>query len=360
MHSRAPVSILVVDDDAYVLESTSMLLSQAGYAVTTSTNALDALAVLNGNGIEVTLTDIKMPGMSGIDLLERIHAENHEMPVILMTAYAELNMAVEAVKKGAFDFMIKPFKPDYLSHTIAKAVKYAGLIRMEKEYKRTLEDTVRKRTQELSDALAKLTNMNKELITRLTAVAEYRDTDTGAHIARIGLYANRLAEALGLTRDVVDLISFASPMHDIGKIGIPDSILLKPAVLSLKEFEVMKSHSAIGEQMLRGSSYAGIKVAASIALTHHERWDGTGYPRGLKGTDIPIEGRIVNIVDQYDALRSRRPYKRSFTHDEAFAVITAGDDRTSPSHFDPAVVQAFVGVAADFNAIFEAHQDAPR
>ncbi|HWI41374.1 MAG TPA: HD domain-containing phosphohydrolase [Verrucomicrobiae bacterium] len=348
--------VMLVDDDPYMLESASLLLEEYGLTVRGYSDARKALASFAASPADVILTDICMPGMDGMALLEAIRAVDEETPVLLMTSYADLQTAVTAVKKGAFDFIIKPYQPLYLFHAVERGIKFKGLRQIEKNYRRELEDTVALRTSELASALTMVKSMSSEIVERLSSAAEFRDEETGRHNARIGMYARRLAQALGMDEAFTEMISVAAKMHDIGKIGIPDSILLKPGRLTVEEFEVIKSHTHIGEKILRGSSHHMLQLAASIALNHHECWDGTGYPNGLRGNDIPMEGRIVKLVDQYDALRSRRVYKEPVDHEKAMSVIREGDRQTRASHFDPVMLEAFLDTSPDFQDVFdEAH-----
>lgn len=357
MENAAAGPVVVIDDDEYVLESVAMLLSVSGFEVHPFSNGYDALDRIRGESPHVVLTDVNMPHITGIELLEKIHEIDRDIPVILMTAFAQLEMAVSAIKKGAFDFIIKPFKPPYLIHAIEKGINYKRLVLVEKNYKMELERTVQLRTAELAEALTQMRSMSQETIERLTAAAELRDEDTGRHILRIGLYAQRLAEVMELPQHFVDTIALAATMHDVGKIGIPDAILLKQGPLTREEYDIMKSHTTIGGRILSGSSHKVLQMAASIAMSHHERWDGTGYPAGLKGEETPLEGRIVMLVDQYDALRSKRVYKPAFDHDKTVGIISLGDGRTMPEHFDPRVLKAFVQAATDLDRIFTSQSD---
>jgi putative two-component system response regulator len=348
---------MIVDDDRYLLESLSAMLRSRGFQVATHDVASEALEGFRQRPADVVLTDVTMPGMDGIGFMERLRLMDSQVPVIFMTGSSETELALTALRLRVFDFIVKPFPPALLVNALENAVQQRRLMAMEQSYRRELELAVEDKTRQLAQSLWRQREMDRELVRRLSAAAEFRDEDTGAHLCRIGLYARRLAEFLGMPADFVESITLASPMHDIGKIGIPDAILLKPGALTVDEFQQMQSHTLIGGQILRGGSHPTLRMAATIALTHHERWDGSGYPHGLAGEDAPLPGRIVMLADQYDALRTRRVYKEPFSHERAVEIITLGDGRTMPGHFDPQLLAAFRELQPEFDAIYTANQE---
>lgn len=340
--------ILIVDDRELNVLLLERMLRGAGYLSITST--MDPSEVCRRhieNRYDLILLDLQMPGMDGFQVMEglrKIEPDGY-LPIIVITAQPDHKL--RALKAGAKDFISKPFD---LAEVLARVhnILEARLLHKElRDHNDALEQRVRGRTADLQES-------HLETIFTMTRAAEHRDDDTGAHVRRISYYSRELAGMLGLDKEFLDKIFFASPMHDIGKIGIPDHILLKPGGFTPDEWEVMKGHATIGSKILGNSKSPYLKMGAEIALNHHERWDGGGYPNGKRAEAIPLTARIMNICDIYDALRSKRPYKPAFDHLKAVDIITRGDGRTQPEHFDPAVFAAFKENHRSFRDIFEA------
>lgn len=351
------ISILYVEDDRDLRENTTRLLSNFVSVLDTAENGKEGLAKYCKGSYDLVITDINMPVMDGIEMVRKIKAVNRKQIIIIISAHDDEKYLLELINLGVGSFVLKPLDLNQFLEVLDKCIRVIKYARMEEDYKKNLEETIKERTRELSEAIDMISELSGEVVHRLTAAAELRDTETGMHNKRLGIYAPRLAESLGMSPYFVEAIAFAAPLHDIGKIGIWDKILLKPGPLTTEEFEIMKNHTVTGANILSGSSYDKIQMTESIALTHHERWDGTGYPRGLKGEQIPIEGRIVAICDQYDALRSNRPYKAPYSHRKAMDILINGDERTKPGGFDPRVLKAFIKISADFDQIFSSKHD---
>jgi len=341
--------VLAVDDDPSIRRTVRALLQGLGHDAMVAGSGEAALDLVGRETPDLILLDVEMDGMSGFDVVKRLKMDprTRSIPVIMVTGLADRDSRLRALENGAEDYLIKPVDAAELGMRVRNHLRLKEAADQLADLNQWLEASVREKTSELLES-------HHQAIYLLTSAAEHRDETTGAHVNRISLFCVALAREMGLDDAFQDAIRYASPMHDIGKIGIPDRILLKPGPLDAEEWSVMKTHTSLGKRILQGGTSPYIRLGAEIAETHHERWDGSGYPLGLSGEAIPLAGRILMLVDTYDALRSRRPYKPARDHADVTAVITEGDGRTEPSHFAPEVLAAFRGSGTRFDDIFAA------
>jgi len=341
--------ILIVDDQkANVILLERMLFGAHYVSVSSTMDSHEVCELHQKNSYDLILLDLQMPTMDGfqvIEALKEIETESY-LPILVITAQPDQKL--RALKEGAKDFISKPFELSEVLARVSNMLEVRLLYKQLHVHNDELEIRVKERTAELQESYL-------ETIFTMTRAAEHKDNDTGAHVQRISYYSRMLSRVLGMDETFVDCIFFASPMHDIGKIGIPDHILLKPCGFTPDEWEVMKSHAVMGNHILGNSKSVYLRMGAEIALNHHERWDGGGYPGGKQGDAIPLSARIMNICDIYDALRSKRPYKPGFDHQKSVEIIENGDGRTQPEHFDPVILDAFVKNHESFREIFDTY-----
>jgi len=353
-------TILIVDDEAEIRELLKDIVESLGHGTELARDGFEALAKLR-LGIDLALLDLTMPGMDGYEVARRIRQdpEAGDIPIIMITALTAKEDRLRAVEAGANDFIAKP------ADLVEVRARMTSLLSLKeahdalKLHKKELEAAVAKQTETLRQAVADMANAQRsayesylETLHRLALAAEYKDETTGAHIKRVGGFSALLARKLHLPPGEVELVRLAAPLHDVGKIGIPETILLKPGALTPDERATMEQHPLIGERLLRGSSAEVLRAAEIVALSHHERWDGGGYPHRLKGDSIPLYGRICTVADVFDALTTERPYKKAFANEKAFELLQSG----SGTQFDPSLVELFLAHRDEITQIQEQYR----
>jgi len=357
-----PKRILIVDDEKLNRELLEILVASLGHKPEIARDGVEALAMMKLD-IDLVLLDVMMPGMDGFEVARRIREDpdTSDIPIVMVTSLTSKEDRFRAVEAGANDFITKPIDKTELQVRTANLLKMKESQDAIKRYQVELENKVEQRTedlrlalQDMAEAQRKTHKAHLDTIVRLAIAAEYKDEDTAAHIHRMSHYCAIIARGLHLPPGEVEVILHASPMHDVGKIGIADAILLKPGKLDNNEWDIMKQHTTMGGRVLSGSSSNLLQAGEVIALSHHEKWDGSGYPKGLAGEDIPLYGRICAVADVFDALTSERPYKKAFSNEKAYEILREGRG----TQFDPKVLDVFFERLNAVVAIQEQHSDA--
>ena len=341
--------LLIVDDEHNILSSLKRELKQEGYTIHLASSGKEGLGLVKTHDIGVILSDFMMPEMDGVTFLETVRHHKPDVVRILLTGFGNLNNVMDAVNRSrVFGYLTKPWSSEVLKGTISQAFEYYHLTMENKRLQKltkaqngqlksmneNLENMIHKRTRQLEEAV-------REGVLMLAMAAEARDDDTGDHINRIRTLTKDICLGLGMPEEESELISYSSIMHDVGKIHIPDKILKKPGALSDEEWEIMKTHTIAGEKILGKKPF--YRIARCIARSHHERWNGSGYPDGLKGTSIPQAARIVTVADVFDALTHQRPYKPAWPVEKAIDEMKG----LSGKLFDPEILKVFIGLTID-------------
>jgi len=332
--------ILIVDDELEITEILSDLLS-ASYECYTCATAEEALAILLVKDFTLVISDITMPGMSGLDMIPHVKELAPNTVVVMISGMQTVESAIGALRLGAFDYLMKPFDLRQVEAVVKRALEHHELVLAKQRYENHLEELVEQRTAELDQALDSLEHAYRSTLRALTAALETRDSETHGHSERVVTYSLRLGREFGLSGAQMKALEFGSLLHDIGKIGVPDSILRKPAKLTDEEWVLMREHPIHGQQILRGIQF--LEGAARVVAQHHEKWDGSGYPSGLKTEEIDICARIFSVADAFDAMTSDRVYRRGKSYEAASKEL----DDWAGRQFDPKIIEAFHRVPKD-------------
>ncbi|MDA2935429.1 response regulator [Acidobacteria bacterium AH-259-D05] len=341
-HSHSPVKILIADDEHHVRDILSRWLKAEGYGCVTASDGEEAWKLLEEGNFALLVSDLMMPEISGTELLLKAKKRYPDLAVIMVTAVDDRTTAIVSLQMGAYGYVIKPFDKNEILINVANALERRRLGLIERKYQQHLKEEVRAKT-------ADIRQREEEIVHRLLWAVESRDKETGDHIRRIGVFSAWVAQSLGWEAERVHDIRLAATMHDIGKVGIPDGILFKPGNLTPEEFEVVKKHVMIGARLLEDSDIPLLQMARDIVLYHHEKWDGSGYPQGVAGEEIPESARIVAVVDAYDAITDNRVYSLARSDEEAIEIMTA--DRGK--HFDPKIFDCFLPLVPEFRQLRE-------
>jgi putative two-component system response regulator len=328
--------ILIVDDEEAIGSLLARRLTREGYLCSTANNGREALQDLNKNNVVLIISDIKMPGMDGIELLKRVKTKNPNMMMLMMTSYPEIKMAVEAMRLGAYDFLIKPFDLGLTVLSVKRALEKKRLEEEVASHHKNLEKLVEERTTELRQTLLVLKKSYLDSVKVLAGTIEAKDPYTRGHSDRVGRMSMRIAACLGFIEERVESLVFGALLHDIGKIGIRDEVLQKPGVLSPEEYQHIQEHPLIGVKILEGIDFFRDKIP--MIRNHHEHFDGSGYPDGLIGETIPLEARIITVSDVFDAMTSLRPHRGTLSLEAALGELKNGEGK----HFDPKILDIFL------------------
>ena len=333
--------ILVVDDEEPIREIVCSMLQNASYQCKQASSGIEALAILNTDGnFQLVLTDLMMPEMDGVGLLEIVKKKHKELPVVMVTAVHDISVALAAIRYGAYDYLLKPFEREQLLAVVRRALEANRLRVQNRVYQSNLESLVNQRTQELRQTITELEHSYDVTLEALGDALDLKDAETQGHSKRVTAYTIQIARAMGMGPESIRTLARGAFLHDIGKMAIPDAILRKPQHLTREETELMKEHSYLGYRMLKKITF--LAEAADIVYAHQEHWDGGGYPRGLKGEEIPLGARIFAIADTLDAMTSDRPYRPARSVEDARKEIVTWAGR----QFDPQVVSVFLSIPA--------------